>query len=118
MGPKLAIAILSGLDISKIIYAITNKNLKLLSSVPGVGKKTAERIVFDLKDKFNVKEISFEDTESVKLENKGEDIIAALTNLGYKPAEVKPVTENMLKLHPEEPIEQLIKLILNKLYNG
>ncbi len=118
VGPKLAVAILSSLDISKIIYAITNKDLKLLSSVPGVGKKTAERIFFDLKDKFDIREESVEDEDSFKLVNKSEDIIAALTNLGYKQSEVKPLTEKVLKQHENESIENLIKLILNELYNG
>ena len=109
---------MSSLDISKIIYAITNKDLKLLSSVPGVGKKTAERIFFDLKDKFDIREESVEDEDSFKLVNKSEDIIAALTNLGYKQSEVKPLTEKVLKQHENESIENLIKLILNELYNG
>jgi len=118
IGPKLAIAILSSLDIDKIIYAITKKDLKILSSVPGVGKKTAERIFFDLKDKFDIIDSSVDNGGEFAIENKFEDIVSALTNLGYKSVEVKNITEKILKVHSEESIENIIKIILNELYNG
>ncbi len=116
IGPKLALAILSGLSVDKIISAIQNKNIKLLSSVPGVGKKTAERICFDLKDKFK-EELSIDNGEFNEF-GKEQDLTDALISLGYKAAEIKDIVKAVISKYENEPIENLIKYVLNELYNG
>ena len=116
VGPKLAIAILSGLSGEKLISAITGKNIKLLTSIPGVGKKTAERICFDLKEAFSGIEVSPETLtadESVE-----EEILMALENLGYKHGEVKDIVRKTVEKYGDKPLENMLKIILNDLYNG
>jgi Holliday junction DNA helicase RuvA len=117
VGPKLAITILSGLDVEKIISAIQNRDIKLLSSVPGIGKKTAERICFDLKDAFNVKFDTGINTERTYL-NIENDIMEALVNLGYKQNEIKDIVKEVIENNKDETLENLLKIVLNKLYNG
>jgi Holliday junction DNA helicase RuvA len=117
VGPKLALTILSGLSPEKLIAAIKGRNLKLLTSIPGVGKKTAERICFDLKDTFSETDIDSESSESGN-ESIEQDIVTALTGLGYKPSEVKGIIKNTVAKYPEESLENLLKIILNDLYNG
>lgn len=83
VGPKLAITILSGLSPEKLIGAIRAQDHAVLVHVPGVGKKLAERLVVELKDKL-------EDLASAPAEPRGgalaEDVISALVNLGYQRA--------------------------------
>ena len=117
VGPKLALTILSGLSVEKIVSSIQNKNIKLLSSVPGIGKKTAERICFDLKDKFqNIQ--SSDDSRFFEPDNLEEDLLNALINLGYKVSEIKDIARKVIDENRKEPIENLLKITLNILYNG
>ena len=110
IGAKLACMILSGMSVEKIINAVKEKNVYLLSSIPGIGKKTAERICIDLKDKF---EDSIEFAESHDLKK---DLESALINLGFKKNEIEKVVSQILKKYPDEKIENLLKYALNELY--
>ncbi len=119
VGPKLAVAILSGLSVDKLINAVNSKNLKLLTSVPGVGKKTAERICFDLKDSFSKESVPVDNALSdADIGYVEDDIVMALTNLGYKANEVRGIASRTVKKYPDETLENLLKIILNDLYNG
>ncbi len=111
IGPKLACIILSGMSVNKLIGAIQERNISLLSSIPGIGKKTAERICIDLKDKFE--KIKEEKEHSVNLKS---DLESALINLGFKKNEIEKVIENVIKNYPDESIENLLKFALNELY--
>jgi Holliday junction DNA helicase RuvA len=88
IGPKVALAILSGLPLPELVGAIAAQNARLLSSIPGVGKKLAERLGVELKEK--MAEFGFGDVQV-----KGgrisvvDDAIAALKNLGYKAAQAE-----------------------------
>ena len=117
IGPKLALAILSGLSVEKIISAIQGNNIKLLSSIPGVGKKTAERMCFDLKDKFGDKDSTIPQIHDIYID-KEKDLTDALVSLGYKPSEIKNIVIKIIKKYKDAPIEDLIKFVLNELYNG
>ncbi len=117
VGPKLALSILSGLAPKKIIRAIKERDIKLLSSIPGLGSKIAERVCFDLKDKLQGVDISPDDRQPSSTEGKEQDLISALLNLGYKLSEIKLLVSKIVKSHPEKSIENLLKEILNELYN-
>ncbi len=80
IGPRAALALLSSLNPAQFVSAVTGDNVTLLSKVPGIGKKTAARIVLDLKGKVE-KEWSGEETAVLMPEDS--DVIAALTGLGY-----------------------------------
>jgi len=88
VGPKVACAILSTLTPSKFSVAVITKDEKALSKAPGVGKKAAQRIILELKDKIKKEELSFKDDEGrvsvANIENKVEnEAISALLVLGY-----------------------------------
>jgi len=77
IGPKLAVTILSGGSVEELIGAIKRGDLARLTSIPGVGKKTAERIILELKDKFQ----DFVDAAPKPAVQT--DVVSALENLGY-----------------------------------
>ena len=110
IGAKLACVILSGMSVEKIINAIQERNISLLSSIPGIGKKTAERICLDLKDKFDIMETT-DSQHDLKT-----DLESALINLGFKKNEIENVVKKVLKESPNENIENLLKNALNELY--
>ena len=117
VGPKLALGILSGMSPENLLTAIMNNDAARLSSIPGVGKKTAERLTLEMKDKLS--DLTFEmahqqDTEVP--EGPYEDALSALVNLGYK----KPQAEKSLKsaynkIGKDSSLEDLIKESLNNL---
>jgi holliday junction DNA helicase RuvA len=86
IGPKLAISILSGAQVEELAQAIADGNLARLTAVPGVGRKTAERLVLELKSQiapFLVSEQVDSARDVAKLSALEEDILSALVNLGY-----------------------------------
>ncbi|MFA4910321.1 MAG: Holliday junction branch migration protein RuvA [Desulfobacteria bacterium] len=96
IGPRLAINILSGIPVWDLCKALSEGNVSRLSAAPGVGKKTAERMVLELRDKIGT--IPFSEKPPIAGEtDRGEverDVISALINLGYK----KAVAENALEM--------------------
>src|SRR5215470_9214865 len=81
IGPKLAITILSGMAADAMIAAIKGNNLAALTRIPGIGKKTAERMVLELRDKLEGFGIPAAAAAASPLE---EDVLSALVNLGYQ----------------------------------
>ena len=85
IGPKMAITILSGMPADEMVNAIRNNNIAQLTKIPGIGKKTAERMTLELRDKLPPHE-----REAAKivptLSAVQEDVLSALTNLGYQRA--------------------------------
>jgi len=115
VGPKLALNILSGINLGELVVAISEGRLKTLRAIPGVGPKMAGRLVLELKEK--VGEIGFDGTqsESIPLDSADavrNDALSALVNLGYSPKEVKRAIDKILNEqgHEAELItEELIK---------
>lgn len=110
IGPKVAIGILSGLNADELISAIVNADLKTLTKAPGVGKKTAERMVVELKDKFKNIKVK---TVSDNLNSKIEDAISALSALGYSEYEAKDIIEKVYR--EDMSLEDLIRFSLKEL---
>lgn len=84
IGPKLAITILSGMPADAMVAAIKGNNVAALTRIPGIGKKTAERMVLELRDKLDAFGIAAEAAPTVSPVE--EDVISALVNLGYQRA--------------------------------
>ena len=117
VGPKLALAILSTLATPIIATAIVNEDPALLTSTPGVGKRTAEHIVLDLKNKLPEQLMAGSGKvrpQSVMGEAGG-DAVQALLSLGYREARVKAVVAELALASPEESAEGLIRKALAKL---
>ena len=112
IGPKLAINILSHSAVDELKTAIVGGDIKRLSSLPGIGKKTAERLVLELKDKIDAPPPSAGDAAkpsgAPSQQDAFDDVISALVNLGYKENQARKVLEKM-EIAPELPMEQILK---------
>lgn len=110
IGPRLALNILSGITPDELAEAVTTGNLKRLQSVPGVGKKTAERILIELKDKLKASTLSSWTgvAKPVLPASITDDLVMALTTLGYKKAEIDRALGE-LRIESGAGIEQLIR---------
>lgn len=113
IGPKVAIGLLSTLNTTNIKLAIINKDVNTLSKVPGVGKKTAERIILELKDKINENMIYNVESDNIISASETEEAVVALVSLGYTRNEVF----NALSSIDTEGkrTEEIIRLALKKL---
>ena len=118
IGPKVAMGILSKLEVNEIICAIIDANVALISTCPGVGKKTAERMVLELKDKLTKTEIGVSAKENNKTgDNAKENVVKeeafeALINLGYKRSDAKSIIEKVYESYMK--VEDVIKKALTR----
>src|SRR5215471_250482 len=83
VGPSLALKILSGMSVEELVPAIRNSDLARLTKIPGVGRKTAERIVVELKDKLDAVAVETERPAPSSPAGVEADVVSALVNLGY-----------------------------------
>ena len=96
IGPKLGLAILSGMPVTRFVESVQNEDVALLSTIPGLGKKTAARLILELKGK--LPSLETEETGTAGAGSASEDAISALVNLGYKkPSAEKAVSEAVNK---------------------
>ena len=112
IGPKLARVILSGMAPADLIGAIAAGNTAQLTSIPGVGKKTAQRMVVDLKDR--IAELGAE-PEAFAAAGGEDDVTAALVNLGYREKEAQQAVAKARADNPEAEFEELIRASLRLL---
>lgn len=116
VGPNTARLILSSLTPQELTNAILSENLVKLKSVKGIGAKTAQRIIIDLKDKINLSgeydtaEIFAASDNTIK-----KDALLTLNTLGFAKAAVEKVLDKVLKEKPDASLETVIKLALNYL---
>jgi len=114
IGPKLGLNILSGLPAEELGRAVVDGNVARLVKIPGVGKKTAERIVLELKEKLS--KLLALDPEAIKAEENfdtEDELSSALTNLGYKPKQVSLVIKKLsARFDKNTSLEKLIRAAL------
>lgn len=119
IGPKVALGILSAIEPQAFCKAVGQKQASVLVKLPGIGKKTAERIIVELHDKLGQFSAGDEEdaAEDIAVESAGEtdEIVQALVGLGYTQAEVLPVVR---RLDLSQPIEVLIKQALREFMKG
>jgi Holliday junction DNA helicase RuvA len=118
IGPKLGVTVLSGMSVDELVPAIRQGNLARLTSIPGVGKKTAERMVVELRDKLSKVEAAWTETLSPigRIPDVKDDVISALVNLGYpKPSAERSIQKAMAATGPEQAFEVLLKRSLQEL---
>ena len=109
IGAKSALSILSGLSVEDLIQAVALQETGLLTRVPGIGKKTAERLLLELKDKFSIEGLA----ASVNApKSAAADILNALVSLGYNEKEALLAVK---QLAPEIGVSEGIKLALKSL---
>lgn len=125
IGPKLAITMLSGMGADEIIIAIRSDNLVALTSIPGIGKKTAERLVIELRDKIadiGAKDGSTKPNVNIAEESGNneiyDDTISALINLGYQQKDAAKAVNKAIQDGTEMSVQKLIRKSLQSLANG
>lgn len=118
IGPKLAVTMLSGMSADEIVHAIRTENLVHLTTIPGVGKKTAERMVIELRDKLGEIGVS---EKAMAVGDEGaaaaageiyDDALSALVNLGYQQ---KPASKALKKAMDEDSEVSVKKLLRRSL---
>ncbi|CAM1356431.1 MULTISPECIES: Holliday junction branch migration protein RuvA [Tenacibaculum] len=114
VGPSTARTMLSSMTSEEIQQAIASEDVKLIQSVKGIGVKTAQRVIVDLKDKilktFDLDEVSLKQNNTNK-----EEALSALEVLGFARKQADKVVNNILKVTPEATVEELIKQALKNL---
>lgn len=118
IGPKIALNILSGVNVAAFRHAVANSDVKALSQISGVGKKTAERIVVELRDKVGSVAMGPATGGAAALsadEQKLNDAALALMALGFKPNEAQDTVKGAaVLLGPQATVEQLVRASLKK----
>ena len=120
VGANTARMMLSGMSVSELCNAISTGNARLIQSIKGIGKMTAQRIIVDLRDKIVALGIADEipagGTMSAPVNNAVRDeAVAALTMLGFSPAPTQKVVVQILQAQPTLPVEQVVKLALKQI---
>lgn len=122
VGPKLAIAILSGMEADDIARCVRDNNVKALTKVPGIGTKTAERLVIELRDRLknwdmpNSDVLSHNEIKQIVSDNDAyTEAESALIALGYKPVEAAKMISAASKQKPDAKSEELIRLALRSM---
>lgn len=113
VGPKLAQTVLSGMPPEDLVAALSRQDVRALSSVPGIGKKTAERMVVDLKDK--VQDLSPAAGPARPAASAGGDLVLALINLGYKRSAAEGVVSQVVRESPEAAFPEQLRASLKLL---
>ncbi|HEY3373764.1 MAG TPA: Holliday junction branch migration protein RuvA [Candidatus Aquicultor sp.] len=109
IGPKVALAILSAFEVNALKAAIASEDIALISSVPGIGKKSAQRLVLELKEKLALPDVDFIPAALALDASIYEEARSALLNLGYSAAEAKKALENFTPDGSELTVETLVK---------
>jgi len=117
IGPRLAINILSGISAEELIRAISDENVNRLVSIPGVGKKTAERMILELKDKMlklSARDVIYKDNGDIVIfDSTKDDALSALINLGYKSQRAREVVDKIISEPPQSlALDVLLKKAL------
>jgi len=118
VGPKLAVSILSGMEADDIARCVRDNNIKALTKVPGIGQKTAERLVIELRDRLKNWDAPQGDAHAhnqIQLAATNDtyaEAESALISLGYKPNEAAKMIATAAKQKPKAKSEELIRLAL------
>ena len=118
IGPKVALAVLSGIEPLELIRAIERGDLARLTAIPGVGKKTAERIVLELKDRLprpQVAAVAIGDDAAAAPSALHDDVLSALVNLGYHRPLAEKAVASAVKSVPDGGFERTLKQALREL---
>ena len=123
IGPKAALGVLSGLSADELRFAVLADDVKTISRAPGIGKKTAQKLILELKDKFNIQEALEMKAEHVQMPGTGEtdltdmkkEAVEALTAVGYSGADALRAVKKV-ELKPNMSVEILLKLALKNMF--
>ena len=115
VGPKLAVNILSGIETDELVQALRGSDLARLTRIPGVGRKTAERLVLELKDKMPKAGAAPAPGAPADGGAEREDVLSALVHLGYSRAEAERAVERATREGGSHRFEDLLRQVLRSL---
>jgi Holliday junction DNA helicase RuvA len=120
VGANTARMMLSGMSVAELCKAISTGNAKLIQSIKGIGKMTAQRIIVDLRDKIVALGITDEIPAGGQMaapvnSEVRDEAVSALTMLGFSPAPTQKVVVEILQKDPSLPVEQVVKLALKQI---
>lgn len=115
IGPKVALTVLSGLPLPELVGAIASQNVRLLSTIPGVGKKLAERLGLELKEKLAAFGLAGAAGAPGAKTSVVEDAIGALQNLGYKVAQAEQAVESAVRSVGASDLNKILQAALKSL---
>jgi len=116
VGPRLAMTVLSGLEVEELVLALERAEVARLTRIHGVGRKTAERLVLELKDKVKLlPRAESAGRAAAKVEGPRADLVSALANLGYRPAQAEAAAEAALETLGPVNLETLLREALRTL---
>src|SRR5208283_2956237 len=115
VGPSLALKILSGMSVDDLVPAVRAGDLVRLTRIPGVGRKTAERIVVELRDKLAAMEVPGAAPQSAAPTGTSADVVSALVNLGYEQRTAEQAVERATQGAGPESFEALLRASLQQL---
>ncbi|HEX4952627.1 MAG TPA: Holliday junction branch migration protein RuvA [Thermoanaerobaculia bacterium] len=113
VGPRLARGILSGLPADDLVGALRAGDPVRLTRIPGIGRRTAERLVVELRERLD--DLGGEESPVTGTFDADRDVISALTNLGYKPAAAERAVAELRRENPELTFQELLRLALQRL---
>ncbi len=122
VGPKLALSVLSALSVANLVSAIQSGDIEKLTTVPGIGHKSASRLVLELKDKVGKLHPGLAQASDVLRQGQDvtfNDALSALVNLGYRPQEAREALKHVKKSNPESiMLKDMIRESLKELARG
>jgi holliday junction DNA helicase RuvA len=116
VGPKLAVAVLSGLETRELVTAVQRADVARLTTIPGVGRKTAERIILELKDRLAHLAVTADEPALPSTSDRlRADLLSALQNLGYHRPQAEKAVGSVLKASPDVAFGDALRLVLREL---
>jgi Holliday junction DNA helicase RuvA len=115
IGPRLALAALSGIEPPELVRAVRQGDLARLTRIPGIGRKTAERMVLELKDRLPAAVAAPESAAPAAADAVRDDVLSALVNLGYQRTAVEQAVDQVIRRTVEGGFEPILREVLKEL---
>jgi Holliday junction DNA helicase RuvA len=115
IGPKIALAALSGIEPAELVRAVRQSDVARLTRIPGIGRKTAERLVLELKDRLPDGVAADQTATPPAGHSVKDDVLSALVNLGYQRAAIEKTVEHVANRSPIGDFEPLLREVLKEL---
>ncbi len=117
VGPKVALGIMSSIKTDTLMQAIATGDAKTISTAPGVGKKVAEKIIVELKNKmggatFDLGDLSSNNNSALP------DLLSALESLGYRRLDIIDMAQKLVTANPDADVAKLVPMALKEISNG
>ncbi len=115
IGPRSAQGVLSGIAVDEFKQAVRNRDVTTITSAPGIGKKTAERLILELREKIGEAPSGASESAVVPATSTGKEAVMALISLGYKRNRAQELVDKLLRNEPDLTVEEVIRRVLRQM---